>query len=86
MNHELKTLPEFFQAVIDGKKTFEVRKDDRNFKEGDVLRLREWNPLWKNDPVTERYTGRYCYVLVNYVLRHFPGLEPGYCVMSIIQI
>ena len=87
MSHELKTWPEFFQAVIDNKKKFEVRKNDRNFKAGDVLRLREWNPQWDNDPVTEQYTGRYCYVMVCYVLSdNVPGLEPGYCIMSITQI
>lgn len=26
MNHELKTWPPYYQAIIDGKKRFEIRK------------------------------------------------------------
>ena len=32
MIHELKTLPEYFEAVIKGEKLFEVRKFDRPCK------------------------------------------------------
>jgi hypothetical protein len=40
--HHLKIKPEFFVAVRDNKKTFEIRKNDRNFKVGDILNLREF--------------------------------------------
>ena len=53
MIHYLKILPEHFTAVACGAKTFEVRKDDRPFNVGDVLRLQEYeeeiytgSPLW----------------------------------------
>lgn len=49
--HELKTWPRFFSAVACGSKTFEVRRDDREFAPGDILHLREW------EPNSERYTG-----------------------------
>lgn len=59
--HELKTWPPYFEAVAKGEKTFEVRKNDRGFRRGDVLCLREW------DPKTEKYTGRVRYHGVPYI-------------------
>lgn len=40
--HQLKCLPEYFDAVADGSKPFEVRYDDRNYEVGDLLRICEW--------------------------------------------
>lgn len=42
MIHELKILPEYFNAVVVGRKTFEIRKNDRNFLVDDVLLLKEF--------------------------------------------
>lgn len=42
--HRLKTWPEHFRNLRDGFKTFEVRENDRDFREGDVLALQEWDP------------------------------------------
>ena len=39
MLHELKTLPIYYDAVVSGTKTFELRKNDRNFQAGDFLEL-----------------------------------------------
>ncbi|BDX40303.1 hypothetical protein K6D_03770 [Enterococcus faecium] len=41
MIHELKILPEYFEAVTSGRKQFETRRNDRNFKVGSQLILRE---------------------------------------------
>lgn len=41
--HHLKTLPPYFQAVMAGLKTAELRKDDRDFQVGDILVLEEWD-------------------------------------------
>jgi hypothetical protein len=42
--HELKIWPQFFRAVLNGSKTFELRKNDREFQSGDEVVLREWDP------------------------------------------
>lgn len=48
--HELKCWPESYYAIISGMKTAEVRKDDRGYGAGDMLVLREWNPVTKLYP------------------------------------
>jgi hypothetical protein len=81
-HHELKTWPEFFDAIIKGTKTFEARKNDRNFKVGDVLTFREYIPdKLPGEPGV--YTGRVTVRVVTYVMKDFPGVIPGYCVMGI---
>lgn len=42
--HELKTWPEFWDAVSSGEKKFEVRKNDRGFQKGDLLILMKYDP------------------------------------------
>jgi len=82
MTHRLKILPAPFAAVRDGTKTHEIRSiKDRQFKVGDVLILREWNPG------TESYTRRKCEVLVTY-MSEWPvwGLPTDIVVMSIVKI
>ena len=49
--HRLKTWPESFEAIRAHKKTFDVRRADRDFREGDTLVLREFVP-------SERLFGR----------------------------
>lgn len=43
MNHDLKIAPEYYQAVLEGRKTFEIRKNDRDYQVGDTVMLREFN-------------------------------------------
>ena len=71
---EKKILPTFFDAVMSGKKRFEIRKDEDKIAVGDTVRLREWDG--------SKYTGKSCSVLVTYVLRDMPeyGLKVGYCI------
>lgn len=59
--HALKCWPEFFQPIFEGKKTHEIRINDRGYKVGDLLLLGEWNPE------TEEYTGRNLTVEVTYI-------------------
>jgi len=78
--HELKTWPEYFEAVLDGTKTFELREDDRKFSPGDELHLREW------DPRTEDYTGREEFKRCGYILYCHPGLRPGYVIIQLEDV
>ncbi|GAB2021708.1 hypothetical protein RyT2_07820 [Pseudolactococcus yaeyamensis] len=40
--HRLKLHSDYFEAVKNGIKTFEIRKNDRGFKVGDTLILHLW--------------------------------------------
>ena len=75
--HQLKILPQHFQDVLSGRKTFELRKDDRGYQVGDELILAEWDG--------EKYTGVAIPVRVTHILRNHPeyGLMDGYCILSI---
>lgn len=42
--HDLKTVDPWFAAVAKGNKTAELRRDDRGFKVGDVVRLSRFKP------------------------------------------
>ena len=50
MIHALKIRPKYFDAVRSEVKTFELRKNDRDFRVGDFLALNEWDD--------DHYTGR----------------------------
>jgi len=77
-HHDLKCWPAYFQAMVDGRKPFEVRKDDRKFEAGDALRLREW------DEHLQQYTGRGLSCDVTYKVPGGQfGIEAGYCVLGV---
>lgn len=58
-----KIYPEYFDAVLSGKKKFELRLNDFDIKAGDTLALEEW------DPVKKEYTGRKIEKGVSYVFK-----------------
>lgn len=56
-----KTWPTYFDAIVSGKKKYELRLNDFDVQEGDILVLEEW------DPETKEYTGRSIEKTVTYV-------------------
>lgn len=76
--HELKTWPKYYKSVKDGSKPFELRKDDRDYKIGDVLILKEY------DPGTESYTNDECTRVITYILKGgLFGLEKGFVILGL---
>lgn len=68
---ELKTWPEFFNAIMDERKKFEIRLADRPFEVGDGLLLKEY------EMGQQRYTGREILVRVTYIM-HMQGKPLGF--------
>jgi len=82
MIHELKTHPEPFDDIIYGRKTYEIRKADRDFKVGDFLFLREWKPLGGVGP--SGYTGREIVAHVMHMTKGGQwGLPEDVCLLGI---
>ena len=84
--HELKTDPIVFNDVWRGVKTFEIRYDDRDFRVGDDLRLRETRysgaEMQAGKPLA--YTGRELVLPVKYIMRGPQyGLNEGWVIMSV---
>jgi hypothetical protein len=88
LEHRLKCWPEFFAAVIAGKKTHDLRRaDDRDFRMGDTLLLEEFNPR------TRRYTGQNTRVRITYITSadspcalSEDALHPDFCILSIALV
>lgn len=84
MIHALKIHPVYFKEVEAGRKTFEIRKFDRQFIVGDKLLLQEFDD--------KEYTRKEIFVVITYIL-HFNeqkasqefGLIPGFCILGIKQ-
>ncbi len=78
-DHELKTCREPFQAVFDGEKSFEIRVNDRGFKTGDAVILREWGE-------EGGYSGRIIKAKIGYLIQGQYGLPSGLCVFELKAI
>ena len=78
--HELKILPRWFEDVVTGNKQFEIRRNDRDFKVGDLLFLREYD--------RGKYTGRSCRVWVKYIYQGDGtfGLSSDFCILGIVGV
>ena len=76
--HYLKIKAEYYTDVEIGLKTFELRKNDRDFQVGDVLMLIKLDDKGnETDQVTR--------VKVTYILKDCPqyGLKEGYAILGI---
>lgn len=73
--HQIRLAKSYFDDVANKIKTFELRKNDRGYKKGDILEMMEFTD--------GKYTGRSVKALVTYILEDYTGIEEGYCIMAI---
>ena len=91
MNHDLKITPAYFHAVQDGRKTFEIRHNDRGYQAGDTVTLNEWD---ENMPRPAdwllmhhqnwKFTGRSLVKRIGYVTGY--EQRPNWVVFSLIPV
>lgn len=72
--HQIRLAKSYFDDVANGIKTFELRKNDRGYKKGDILEMMEF--------ADGKNTGRMVRVLVTYIPEDYTGIEDGYCIMA----
>lgn len=72
--HQIRLTKSYFDDVANGIKTFELQKNDRGYKKGDILEMMEF--------ADGKNTGRMVKVLVTYILEDYTGIEDGYCIMA----
>lgn len=75
--HNLKIEQRYFESVYTNNKTFELRKNDRDYQVNDILFLREFKD--------NKWTGREVVREITYVLDNCLdfGLQDGYCILGI---
>lgn len=73
--HIVRIAAMYFDDVASGKKSFELRKNDRGYKEGDILDLMEFKD--------GRNTGREIKADIVYMLEGYSGLEEDWCILGI---
>lgn len=78
VTHELKVNPQFWDALVEGLKLFELRRNDRAFKVGDSLLLRRYDH-------SVGYTGEQLERQISYMLypEDCPGLAAGYVILGL---
>lgn len=92
--HELKILHEYLIDVTLGTKTFELRKNDRDYQVGDLIHFidvdcvgRDWKLFHKpydiEPSIDENTLYRITYVLKN-VEKY--GLDKDYCILAIKKL
>ena len=82
--HKLKLSADYYDDSASGVKTFEIRKNDRNFKVGDILELREW--VWSALEGKGAYTGNVHWKIITYILEDEAFLKEGYVCIAVSPI
>lgn len=75
IEHDVKLWMQFYDAVESGEKPFEVRVNDRDYRVGDTLLIREWSFTG------QEYTGRFCRRKITYLTEW--GQKPGYVALGL---
>lgn len=82
--HKLKLDSSYYCDSATGIKTFEIRKNDRNYQVGDILELREW--VWSALEGKGAYTGEVHWKIITYILDDEEYLYEGFVCLAVSPI
>ena len=83
MIHEIKLREEFCDAVYEGRKTFEIRKNDRGYQTGDYVRFIPISGDYFQQPIQHPLKDKT--YEITYILSGW-GIPEGYVVFSIKEV
>lgn len=75
MIHTVKIEPEYFNKIIKGKKSYDIRKNDRDYIAGDCIALNEYKH--------GEYTGRFALANIISVEKYSKYLTIGYVILQL---
>lgn len=89
--HKLKIKEEYYEQVVAGKKTFELRKNDRDYQVGDLIQFTKIERVSTGDfvvPFCDKETPTEELFQITYVLKDVPqyGLDKDFCILAIKQV
>ena len=73
--HYLKTPKTYFADIVERKRTFELLKNDRDYRVGDLLEMQE--------VANGKDTGNTITCKIKYLLEDYAGLKDDYCILGI---
>lgn len=73
MKHKIKCIEPYFTDIKEGKKQFELRRNDRDYKCDDFIELRQF------DPIKVEFSGDYLLIQITYLMLNPAYLKEGYC-------
>lgn len=83
--HELKIKAKYYSKICSGAKTFELRKNDRDYKVGDTIHFTVIPDETASKETCADYNTYPNLVKITYILEDVPeyGLKEGYCILAI---
>lgn len=86
--HELNIKHEYLVEVVMGRKTFELRKNDRDYQVGDLIRFIDIKQIDSDKCDCDIYIGKDTLYIITYVLKDVPqyGLDKDYCILAIKKL
>lgn len=79
--HDWKIVPEYFVQLLDGSRPFVIIKNDKKYKTGDTVILKEWNGIG--------YSGKEIHGKIRSLADDgCTGIEKGYavCVVEVFHV